>query len=79
MLNTEWSKFLQQTLHNDKWRLCHTDLPEYTGPQWTVVGILSSASWSTAGDRSDDSIEMFEPEYFVNFDIPPGTSATRAD
>jgi hypothetical protein len=32
MLSTQWSKFLQQTLHKDKWRQCHTDLPEYTGP-----------------------------------------------
>ena len=70
MLTYQWQKFLQQTLHNDKWQLKLTDLPEYTGPHWTTVKTPSSASWLTAGDRSDTSIKLFEPEFFVEFNLP---------
>jgi hypothetical protein len=69
-LSSQWHKFLQQSLHNDKWRLLYTDLPKYSGPLWTTVGTPSSASWSTAGNMSDNSIDLFEPEYYVEFAIP---------
>jgi hypothetical protein len=70
MFSSQWQQLLQQTLHNDKWRVKHTDLPEYTGPHWTTIGTPSSSLWSTAGDRSDTSIKLFKPEFYVEFDIP---------
>jgi hypothetical protein len=70
MLSSQWHNLLLQTLHNDYWRTRHTDIPDYTGPQWSQVDTTSSDSWSIAESDSDDSLLTFEPEYFVTCDLP---------
>ena len=70
ILSTEWITLLQQTLHNDHWRTRHNEVPEYTGPKWTIADTPSSASWSIIDSDSDSSLCLFEPEYIVEFDLP---------
>jgi hypothetical protein len=70
MLSTHWLTLLRQTLHNDHWRTRHTDISTYTGASWSKVETLSSTSWSIVDSEEEADLNMFEPEYTVDFDLP---------
>ncbi len=70
MLSTQWITFLRQTLHNNHWRTRHTDVSTYTGASWSKIGTQSSTSWSIVHSEDEADLNLFEPEYIVDFDLP---------
>jgi hypothetical protein len=70
MLSKHWHTLLLQSLHNDHWRNRHTNVPEHTEVSCPQATAASSASWSIASDDTNDPIESFKPEYFVEVELP---------